>query len=65
MSIDYIKQLEKRIAKLAIQISCNHANDIQLAALVQEHLAIKNELTQCRIHEFEEREYLDFDDDLR
>lgn len=60
--------LEKELSKLD-----NEITNAQLCTAVTEHLdsllkkqaTLKKELAKLRIQEFEEREYLDFDDDYR
>ena len=62
MSTHQINFLERELIKLSDEINSNAGNENELK---KQQLSIRNELATLRIKEFEEREYLDFDDDYR
>jgi len=67
MSINRIVLLEQELTKLDIEIANAKSTTTSgyLANLNNKQASIKKELAKLRIQEFEEREYLDFDDDYR
>ena len=64
MSRTQINLLEREMVKITNEINSNN-NSQHINDLKKKQSAIKNELAKLRIKEFEEREYLDFDDDYR
>ena len=69
MVVSQINLLEKELIRLANEINIANAseekNKEHLSSLTNEYNSIKKTLAKYRVQEFEEREYLDFDDDLR
>jgi hypothetical protein len=67
MSKSQISFLEKELVKLTTEINRISASNTseKLTHLKEEYATVKNTLGKLRIQEFENREYLDFDDDLR
>ena len=67
MSNSQINFLEKELIKLTTEINRISSSNTSenLEQIQAEYITIKNTLGKLRIQEFENREYLDFDDDLR
>lgn len=69
MVLSQINLLEKELTRLAEEINnanaCKEKSIQHISSLTHEYNSIKKTLAKYRVQEFEEREYLDFDDDLR
>lgn len=65
MSLNQINFLEKELIRLSNEIIKSKDNIDLTKQLNNEYNVTQSTLRKLRICEFEEREYLDFDDDLR
>jgi hypothetical protein len=69
MVTSQINLLEKELTRLADEINVANVskekNTEHITNLNHEYHSIKKTLAKYRVQEFEEREFLDFDDDLR
>jgi hypothetical protein len=65
MDTNQIVLLEQELFKLDIEISNSPTTNDYIINLNNKRTLIKKELAKLRIQVFEEREYLDFDDDYR